>query len=244
METVGQVLDKITAKGPAPAVRVPTMTLSELSSLRKGIQGLPDGCDETKWAAIVLIVTNVENVSNIHLSDDERNALVRELYDLHETINQIQQRGENVKRADHYGRLGFNLWLGADRVYTASEAGILADQIIEQRRKAYSRALPPSDDELAREGLIELQMYWHNKRREMVEKHVERLEKKCRRLKAQFYQLSEQAKIDLWTKAVAKGLVRDGDPLAMQVVPFLVPMMIEEFEQAIRDASIAKDGNA
>lgn len=218
------------------------MTLSELSNLRKSIQGLPDGCDEARWAAIVLIVSNVENVSNIHLSDDERNALTRELYNLKEPIGQTQQRAENVKRLDHYGRLGFNLWLTADRVYTAIEAQSLAQKIIERRRAEFSKTLPPSEDELAKEGLMELQMYWHNKRREMIEKHVERLEKKCRRLRAQFFLLPQQAKIDLWSKAVSRGLVKDGDPLAMQVVPFLVPMMLEDFEQSIRDASIARDG--
>ena len=87
------------------------MTSLELSNLRDKIRGLPIDCDERKYAAIILIITDVENVSLIHLSDEERNSLAKELYNLNESIEKTMKRAHFVKRAQQYGRIGFNLWL-------------------------------------------------------------------------------------------------------------------------------------
>lgn len=102
----------------------------------------------------------------------------------------------------------------------------------------YAHGLLPTEAELAKEGLIELQMFWLNERRRIIEKHTQRYEKRCRTLRAQFFELSDQAKIDLWTKAVQKKIVQDGDQFAMLILPTLVPFMIEEFEQAVRNESL------
>jgi hypothetical protein len=131
------------------------MTLSELSNLRKELQGLPDGCDKVKYASIVAIISNVENATNIHISEDERNALTRELYNLNESIDQIKKRADNVKRAEHYGRIGFNLWLSADRIFTGEEINQEVNNRIERRKREYLKLNPnATDKKLAKEGLI------------------------------------------------------------------------------------------
>jgi len=87
------------------------MTSLELSNLREKIRGLPINCDERKYAAIILIVTDVENATLIHLSDDERNTLAKELYNLNEPIEKTIRRAEQVKHSEHYGRIGIDLWI-------------------------------------------------------------------------------------------------------------------------------------
>ena len=71
----------------------------------------------------------------------------------------------------------------------------------------------------------------------MIEKHTQRQEQRRRRIRAQFFKLPDLAKTDLWQKAVARNLVKDGDPLAMQILPTLIPFMFGEFEEAILNNS-------
>ena len=70
--------------------------------------------NEYRYAQILLIVHDVENVKQIHLEDEERDALASELSARAETIEQIRWRAENVKRILTYGKMSLDFWLVDD----------------------------------------------------------------------------------------------------------------------------------
>ena len=200
---------------------------------------------ETKCATleeIACLIGEVENSKQIHLSPQEFGCLQYDLYRLNEPIEKLRIRAEAVKRNPDYGRISLDVWLKSEPLYTSEEVNMLVSEKISQRKREYEELMQRelNEEELAKKGLIEVQIIWQKRLREQLEKHIKRIESKCKLLRAQFYKLPEQAKIDLWNKAVQKGLVKDGDPNAYLILPMLVPQMITEFEEAIKNNSIIK----
>jgi len=138
-----------------------------------------------------------------------------------------------------YGATKFDEFINAEEIFTTEEINMFVNKRINQRRKEFEMLAGKelNQEELAKEGLIEVQLWWNSRLKEQLEKHIERIESKCKKLRAQFYKLSEQGKIDLWSKAVQKGIVKDGDKFAHLVLPMLVSQMIEEFEEQIKKES-------
>ena len=212
------------------------MTSSALSKLREEIRGLPADCDERKFAAIILIITDVENVTLIHLSDDERHALARELYNLHESIESLQIRTEKVKRAEHYGRIGFNLWLTAKDVYTGEEIERELNHRQEMRRQTYlniNKAIENEEEQLAKEGLTSVTAIYLRRKEETLNKIREGFEKRCRKAKAFIHSCNESAKNEILELALDKGLLVKDD-YWRQTLPFLAPLMLDEVEKIMK----------
>jgi hypothetical protein len=138
-----------------------------------------------------------------------------------------------------FGATKFDEFINAEEIFTREEINLFVNKKINQRKEEYELLAKKvlNEEELAKKGLIEVQWWWENRLKDQLEKHVERIESKCKKLRAQFYKLSEQGKIDLWSKAVEKGIVKDGDKFAHLVLPMLVPQMIEEFEEQIKKES-------
>ena len=120
-----------------------------------------------------------------------------------------------------------------------SEINEIVESKIAKRRQRYIDEAGRFVDskELAEQGLVELQQVWVQEARRMIEAHYERAEKKCKRLRAQFFHFPQQSKNDLWAKAVQKGIVRDGDKHAMLILPQLIPQLMEETEEIIKNNS-------
>lgn len=189
---------------------------------------------------ILTLIAEVEYSKQIHISDEERAVLCDRLFELNDTMDNLRKRAKAVERNNTYRSIAFEYWLGADDIFTQAEMEVEVLRIIQRKADRLKKLCPQvTEDELAALGLIDIQSYWEGKRREAVQKHVERIDKHCRKLRAQFYKLPDQAKIDLWQKAVAKNVAKDGDRFAMQILPLLVPFMIEEFEEAIKNNSVS-----
>lgn len=189
---------------------------------------------------IAFLIGEVENSKQIHLSEQEFGCLQYDLFRLNETLENLRKRGEAVKRNTDYGRLSLDVWLKSQQIYTEEEINLFVNSKINQRRKEFERLSGKelNQETLAKEGLIEVQVWWRERLSEQLQKHAERIDAKCKRLRAQFYKLSEQGKIDLWSRAVQLGIVKDGDKFAHLVLPMLVPQMIEDFELQIKKESI------
>lgn len=192
---------------------------------------------------VLLIIGEVENSKQVHLGEGERASLQFDLYKLSETVVELRQRAEVVKRNVNYGKLSLDLWLSAGEVFTKMDVEFHAQDKINKRRARYIAIMnrPVSEEELAREGLIEVQSWWRGKIREAIDKHAERIDKKCRKLRAQFFKLPDLAKADLWAKAVERGVVTDGDKFVSLILPNLIPHMMEDFEEAIKNNSVSPE---
>jgi hypothetical protein len=186
-----------------------------------------------RYARVVKMVQWVENQKQIHLSDDERRALAVSLTNQPETLETILRWAENVVRSKDFRCITFDMFLNSEPTYTSGEIPSLIEHGIEKRKLAYIQWHKPTEEELCRLGLERVQVWWRAELDRQIDKHAERIDKKCKRLRAQFYLLPQEAKDDLWIKAVEKGIVEDGDKFTEQILPMLVPQMIEEFESII-----------
>ncbi len=195
--------------------------------------------DAARYARIVKIVQWVENMKQIHLSDDERRALAVSLNNQPEPIEKILEWAKNVVKTKDFRAITLDMFLNSETLYSSAEIEMIFEHRIQKRRDEYIRLKIGSmnEEEFARQGLIDVQIWWSGKIREQIRKHAERIDKKCKRLQAQFYLLPDQAKLDLWQKAVAKGIVQNEDPHWELILPMLVPQMMVEFDEIIRNNS-------
>ena len=205
--------------------------------------------DLASIADINELIGFVEQSTETHLTPEERGSLAYDLFNLKESLNQLQNRAEYVKRADRFGKLSLDIWLKAEPLYTETElnreVALRLDRYIEKRKQEFiaSKNSQPTEEELAQLGLINARIYFAAEMRRRLSEIEDEILAKCEKLKAQFYHLGDRAKTDLWQKAVAKGLVTDGDKNAMLILPYLVPEMLPEFEEAILNNSTNKKEN-
>jgi len=158
------------------------------------------------------------------------------------TEQEFRRAVMSALRNPTFGKVKFDDFLKNEEVFSADEVVAILEQKIRIRREELEKLIaglstPEQERRLAEEGLMSVREYWAGELRRQLERHVERIEKKCKRLRAQFYHLPEQSKIDLWAKAIQKGLAKDGDQFMPLILPQLVPMMIDEFEEAVKNAS-------
>ncbi len=231
MESIQNSINNIVLKGRAAQQQrmtseLQTKSLRELSLIAK----------KATLEQVLMVIGEVELSKQIHLSPEERAVLQADLFSLNETIEQIRKRGESVKRNTTYGKISFDVWYQAETTYTSEELNDIVNSRIRQRQREYEALAGRKLDteELVMQGLIEAMIWWRQKIADAIQKHAERIDKRCKQLRAQFYHLPDQAKIDLWTKAVAKGLVKDGDRFAFQLLPLLIPQMMQDFEEAVK----------
>jgi len=193
--------------------------------------------ETAKVADILLIIGEVENSKQLHLSEAEHIALTGDLMELGEPISAIRQMAENVKRNLTYGKISIDVWLSSARIYTNEEINREVESRIRERKNQFMAIQNPTEEELFAEGLEDLSLWYLRRRQEVLERLQQKLQSRARKARVGLYSLSRQTKIDLWQKAVARGLVADGDPFAMTILPLLAGEMLEEFEEAIRNAS-------
>ena len=105
MEQIGQVINKAKLEGLQPL----TMFNEQLQKLN-----LLKDSEAVKYAAIVLVIRDVENKKQIHLSEDERHGLAVELVRLNESIETTMHRAKEVIRNIDYGRISLDIWLNVE----------------------------------------------------------------------------------------------------------------------------------
>lgn len=180
----------------------------------------------------------LEAVRNENFPEETLEVWYREFVRLKWSREQFRDAVISVSRSKLYGKTSIDCFLFAERFYTSEEVNQLTEQRIQNRKQEYLnlKNYQANEEELASQGLIFVQQWWQGELKNQIDKHAERLEKKCKRLRAQFHLLPQQAKDDLWIKAVEKGIVQDGDKFTEQILPMLVPQMIEDFEIVIKNA--------
>lgn len=160
----------------------------------------------------------------------------REFVRLGWTTERFRDAVLSVMKSKVFGKVTMSCFFENEQLYTSEEINRLVEQRIQNRRLEYLAWHPKTaEEELCRLGLEEVQTWWRNELYTRLQIHADRIHVKCKQLRAQFYQLSDLAKIDLWQKAVAKGIVQDGDPNAMLILPMLVPQMMEDFQLAMKN---------
>lgn len=237
MEIISQKLNEVLQSVNNQQLRV--------SNAQQKLQKNSQSSGRATLDEIAFEISQVQLAKQILLSENEFAVLQNRLYELGETIQQIRQRAKNVERNTTYGKISIDVWLQSSPLYTINEVNEMVERKISQRRNEYIQNANRFVDskELAQQGLIELQQHWMQEARAIIDKHKERLNKKCKQLRAQYYHLPERAKKDLWKKAVEKGIVKDGDQHAMLILPQLIPQMIEEFEMAVKVFSSSGKSN-
>ena len=202
--------------------------------------------DEYEIECITLI-GEAENLHQIHLTPLERKELVSWFREQRWTHDNIRFAASRLFTVEKFGKLSPDVWHKASSqpLYTEEDVARMVSQRIQRRKEHFLQSLkglsePDRERKLVEAGLMEVQSYWASEAGRAVEKHAERIERKCKRLRAQFYHLPAQTKCDLMAKAVTKGLVKDGDKFGHLILPQLVPFMIDEFEEAVNNASVQK----
>lgn len=191
---------------------------------------------------VAAVVMHTESRKQIRVGQQERDVLIDELLSYGFTIDQLKLRAEGVVFAETYGTVALKYWLSESEVF-AKEAERQAEIIIRNRREQFksqnfNKTMLEVERLASEEGLQRVQNYWMAEMQNAIEKHFERFDKKCRRLKGQFHQLPQEAKDALWQKAVERGIVKDDDPFKHLVLPMLVPKMLLDFEDAIKNESV------
>jgi hypothetical protein len=187
-----------------------------------------------RFARIQIIIAYVENVKNIHLSDEEAVALANELERLPESTEHIELRAGHVIRANTYGKLAFEYWLNAEPVYSRSEAMAMADREIARRKAVFEAGNKNVTPEaLAKQGLVEVQGIWNSMLNAEIEKYKDQINEKCKALKSQYYRLDAVAKKRLWSIALDEKIVEADSEHWEMILPMLVPKMMTHFEEAV-----------
>ena len=132
-------------------------------ALRDELEGVRDSEEET-FAGILMLIQWVENASNIHLSIPERRSLGIALLRTGETLDELKTRARAVVSAEKFGRLGFDLWMKSEPLYTAAEVKLKVEEEIRRRRRLYEASLegkrPWTEEEMLRAGLGDLTTYF------------------------------------------------------------------------------------
>lgn len=138
-----------------------------------------------------------------------------------------------------FGATKFFEFVDADALYTEEEKNLAVETEIDRRKHEYLalRNHRVDEEELAREGLIDVQEYYRWLRMQWIDAKSREIRKKVKRLRADYFLLPQEAKNELWTKAVEKQLVKADDPFPSELLPLLIPSMISDFEQSIKDYS-------
>jgi len=182
--------------------------------------------DEDRLVKITRIVTEVELVKQISLNENQKTALIKELYKMNLPIIQLQIQADIVKRSETYGKLSLEYWLKNLPVFSYTELKRFVDKEIERRRTiAVSSGI--NMEEIHKQGLseifFELQVKWY----EALEHKKDDLRKECLEIFHAFKMLSEKDKKKFLSACHEKGLLID-DAHWKESMKFVIPQIYNE----------------
>ena len=181
---------------------------------------------------ILVLIAEVENAKQIHISNAERITLANELLKLGEPIAKLRQRGESVKRNKDYGRISLDVWLSAEPLYTVNEAWKMVLERIEERKRRL-RAVRIDEAKLEEAGLVELQEALTRQLEDHKERIRGRIKARIKRARAFVLGVDETIKHEIKSLAENRGLLKD-DPFWRDSLPFLVAHLLEDIEAIMR----------
>ena len=175
----------------------------------------------------------MENQKQIHLSDEERTALLNELDRTEYPISKIKGLAQNVMRNKDYARIPFDMWIQSEPLYTREEAMQLADEKIAERKRAFEQ-MNFDEEELAREGLIEFQVTYFRKKHEKLEALKGDLAKRIKKAERFIKSAPEGLKKEILNLGADKGIIDPDDSHWRQVLHFTAPMILTEIEAMMK----------
>jgi hypothetical protein len=182
---------------------------------------------------ILMVIGEVENSKQIHLSDAERAMLCVDLFKLGESIGQIRTRAEAVKRANTYGRMGIDVWLTTEMIYTQSEVNAIVEERIRQRAEKL-RSLKFNEAEIEKQGLGDIQAVYFRHLDTVKARVEESLRRRCRKAAAFVMQAQEPIKVEIASIADKRGILNLTDTHWRECLPYLVPQILPEVETIMR----------
>jgi len=200
--------------------------LDELVSVRES--------DAQRYADILGLVQHVENMTQIPLSIEQREALAIELTRLDESLPTIIQMAENVKRStDKYGRMDFSLWINSLRTYTENEVGQIVNNI-QARRVRKLQELKYTEEEIENAGLRQIEDVYRRRLQEHIDKRNEDLKKRVHAAERFIRTGSDDVRQDMVDLAIKRGLIDESEPFPKEIVHFFAAKMFKDIENYIR----------
>ena len=179
-----------------------------------------------------MLIAEVENAKQIHISNAERITLGNELVKLGEPIAKLRQRGESVKRNKDYGRISLDVWLSAKPLYTVNEAWKMVLEQIEDRKRRL-RAVRIDESKLEEAGLVELQEALMRQLENHRERIQVKLKKRIKVARAFVIQSDETIKREVRDLAEKKGLSKD-DPFWRGSLQYFTAHLLTEIEAIMK----------
>jgi hypothetical protein len=165
--------------------------------------------DESKRKAeIQVIIAQVENLKQIHLSDEESVALATALSRTGKSVAEIREMGIRVAMNPDYGRISYDLWLNATRLYTGEEVAQIVDQRL-QDSEWLSRHLHVDKEEAKRIAERDARSEYYAQLDIAVQKERDCLRREAIEAGAWFLQQSETVRDEIFDIAVKEQLIDD-----------------------------------
>lgn len=137
-------------------------------------------------------------------------------------------------RATTYGKIKFDDFTGSQTLYTEQEVAEIIERKINTRKAQYlwAKNQTVNEEELVSQGLGEVSAWWNSMMRRKLDEIKDKLDERCKELRVKFYTLPQSKKDTLLFIAIDKGLIVK-DQYSMEVLPFLIPEMMQSFEKVI-----------
>ena len=224
MEQINKVINAIAKQEGQPPARISSELTTRYSPRRE---------NNKRLAEILFIIGYVENQKQIHLSDDERTALLNELDRTELPINRIKKLADNVMRNKDYARIPFDVWVQSEPLYTREEAIKLADEKIELRKRQYEE-MNFDEEQLAREGLLEIAVIYQRKKMLYLEKIMGNLKKRVKKAERFIKSAPEELKEEILDIAAGNNLIDKTDPHWRQILHYTAPNILDDIEKLMK----------
>lgn len=188
-----------------------------------------------RHAEILVIVGEVENGKQIHLSEEERVALVLGLVATGLSVDVIRDMGLNVIRNPEYGRISLDVWLKATRLYTEEELG----QVIEQRihdRLWLVKHLKIDEAKAKEVAETNVQLAYYNAFRDLVDKEADRVRQRNKQARFWYAKQTDAVQLEIMHEAEKRGLLKV-DPMCekYRTSQYVVHLMLPVIEERKRE---------
>lgn len=224
MEQINKVINAIAKQEGQPPARISSELTTRYSPRRE---------NNKRLAEILFIIGYVENQKQIHLSDDERTALLNELDRTELPISRIKKLADNVMRNKDYARIPFDVWVQSEPLYTREEAIKLADEKIELRKRQYEE-MNFDEEQLAREGLLEIAVIYQRKKMLYLEKIMGNLKKRVKKAERFIKSAPEELKEEILDIAAGNNLIDKTDPHWRQILHYTAPNILDDIEKLMK----------
>jgi hypothetical protein len=144
------------------------------------------------------------------------------------TADEFRKAVVSVSRAKIYGKVTFDNFLNAEDLYTNSEVVSRVNQIIENRKRLAEQQ-GFTEEDLVKEGLMNIQIIWDRKRLEILEKIQGRIEKRAKKVEWFIRNCDETTREEILQIAVDKGVIVK-DKFWNMILPLTAPYLLDEVE--------------